>query len=111
MRYRPLSKTPGEAVNLVVPDQYILCGSGCGVEALTGERAGPGIQPRNAAHGLLQLEEGIRAGRGRGDLRRYGEELERNLQDLADRLKRGAYRAKPIGRVYIPKADGRRPRC
>jgi len=43
--------------------------------------------------------------------RRYGEELERNLQDLADRLKRGAYRAKPIGRVYIPKADGRRPRC
>src|SRR5262244_2214124 len=39
--------------------------------------------------------------------RHYGEELERNLQDLADRLKRGAYRAKPVRRVYIPKADGR----
>src|SRR5438067_6477861 len=39
--------------------------------------------------------------------RHYGEELERNLQDLAGRLKRGAYRAKPVRRVYIPKADGR----
>src|SRR5947199_8611335 len=43
--------------------------------------------------------------------RHYGEELERNLQDLSERLKRGAYRAKPVLRVYIPKADGRqRPR-
>src|SRR6267143_476329 len=39
--------------------------------------------------------------------RHYGEELERNLQDLTARLKRGAYRAKPVRRVYIPKADGR----
>jgi RNA-directed DNA polymerase len=39
--------------------------------------------------------------------RHYGEELEKNLQDLSDRLKRGAYRAKPVRRVYIPKADGR----
>jgi group II intron reverse transcriptase/maturase len=30
-----------------------------------------------------------------------------NLQDLSDRLKRGAYRAKPVRRVYIPKPDGR----
>lgn len=37
----------------------------------------------------------------------YGEALEANLQDLAERLKRGAYRAKPVRRVYIPKADGR----
>src|SRR2546428_6524505 len=35
--------------------------------------------------------------------RHYGEEL----QDLSDRLKRGAYRAKPVRRVFIPKADGR----
>ena len=34
--------------------------------------------------------------------RHYGEELERNLQDLSDRLKRGAYRAKPVRRVFIP---------
>jgi len=39
--------------------------------------------------------------------RHYGEELEMNLQDLSERLKRGAYRAKPVRRVYIPKADGR----
>ena len=37
----------------------------------------------------------------------YGGDLEANLQDLAARLKRGAYRAKPVKRVYIPKPDGR----
>jgi retron-type reverse transcriptase len=39
--------------------------------------------------------------------RHYGEALEKHLQDLSVRLKRGAYRAKPVRRVYIPKADGR----
>jgi len=39
--------------------------------------------------------------------RHYGEALETNLRDLSERLKRGAYRAKPVRRVYIPKADGR----
>src|SRR3979411_1404317 len=39
--------------------------------------------------------------------RHYGETLEDNLQDLSHRLKRGAYGAKPVRRVYIPKADGR----
>ena len=39
--------------------------------------------------------------------RHYGEALEENLRDLSDRLKRGGYRAKPVRRVYIPKADGR----
>lgn len=39
--------------------------------------------------------------------RHYGQWLEVNLQDLSERLKRGAYRAKPVRRVYIPKADGR----
>jgi group II intron reverse transcriptase/maturase len=33
----------------------------------------------------------------------YGEKLEENLRDLSARLKRGAYRAKPVRRVYIPK--------
>jgi group II intron reverse transcriptase/maturase len=39
--------------------------------------------------------------------RHYGEALEDNLQNLSHRLKQGAYRAKPVRRVYIPKADGR----
>jgi len=30
-----------------------------------------------------------------------------NLQNLSERVKRGAYRAKPVRRVYIPKPDGR----
>jgi RNA-directed DNA polymerase len=37
----------------------------------------------------------------------YGEGLELRLADLHDRLHRGAYRATPSRRVYIPKADGR----
>ena len=37
--------------------------------------------------------------------RHYGEELGTNLQDLSERLKRGAYRARPVRRVYIPKAN------
>jgi group II intron reverse transcriptase/maturase len=37
----------------------------------------------------------------------YGERLEDNLADLSARLQRGAYRAKPVRRVYIPKSDGR----
>ena len=40
--------------------------------------------------------------------RYYGEDLEESLQDLSDRLKRGAYRAKPTRRTYIPKPDGRK---
>ena len=32
----------------------------------------------------------------------YGENLEANLQDLSQRLKRGAYRARPVRRVFIP---------
>ena len=39
--------------------------------------------------------------------RHYGEALEANLADLSGRLARGAYRAKPVKRAYIPKADGR----
>jgi RNA-directed DNA polymerase len=37
----------------------------------------------------------------------YGENLEENLRGLSDRLRRGAYRAKPVRRAYIPKTDGR----
>jgi group II intron reverse transcriptase/maturase len=37
----------------------------------------------------------------------YGEKLEERLEELSGRLKRGAYRAKPVRRVYIPKSDGR----
>jgi group II intron reverse transcriptase/maturase len=39
--------------------------------------------------------------------RHYGEQLEENLRDLSERLRRGAYRARPVRRAFIPKADGR----
>ena len=37
----------------------------------------------------------------------YEADLERNLEDLHRRVQRGAYRAKPSRRQYIPKPDGR----
>ena len=37
----------------------------------------------------------------------YGADLEQKLGDLHDRVHRGAYRAQPSRRRYIPKADGK----
>jgi len=37
----------------------------------------------------------------------YGRDLEGRLTDLHERIHRGAYRAQPSRRVWIPKADGR----
>ena len=37
----------------------------------------------------------------------YEADLERRLEELHDRVHRGAYRPRPSRRVYIPKADGR----
>ena len=39
--------------------------------------------------------------------RAYQADLDQNLTDLHDRVHRGAYRALPSRRTYIPKADGR----
>ena len=39
--------------------------------------------------------------------RAYQADLDRNLTDLHGRVHRGAYRALPSRRTYIPKADGR----
>ncbi len=52
------------------------------------------------------LRKGAAAGVDGVTWRAYGEELEKNLQDLAGRLKRGAYRARPAKRVTIRKRDG-----
>jgi group II intron reverse transcriptase/maturase len=39
--------------------------------------------------------------------RAYGQDLEDNLRDLHQRVQRGAFRAVPVRRVFIPKTDGR----
>ena len=36
----------------------------------------------------------------------YEANLEANLRDLLDRIKSGRYKAPPVRRTYIPKADG-----
>ena len=58
-----------------------------------------------AAYGALR--RAAAAGLDGTTWRQYGAALEANLQDLSARLRRGAYRAKPVRRAYIPKADGR----
>jgi group II intron reverse transcriptase/maturase len=58
-----------------------------------------------AAYG--QLRRNAAAGVDGETWQHYGRALEANLRDLSDRLERGAYRAKPVRRAYIPKADGR----
>ena len=53
------------------------------------------------------VKRGAAAGIDGETWQHYGEKLAENLQDLSDRLKRGAYRAKPVKRGQIPKPDGR----
>jgi group II intron reverse transcriptase/maturase len=55
----------------------------------------------------LALKRDAAAGVDGETWQHYGQRLEDNLRDLADRLARGAYRAKAVRRAYIPKTDGR----
>src|ERR1700731_3707004 len=54
-----------------------------------------------------ELKEDAAAGVDGLTWRDYDANLERNLEDLHARVHRGAYRALPSRRVYIPKPDGR----
>ena len=56
---------------------------------------------------VLSLQRKAAPGVGGVTWRQYEEGLEDRLADLKDRIHRGAYRAKPSRRIYIPKADGR----
>jgi RNA-directed DNA polymerase len=56
---------------------------------------------------FFELKENAAPGVDRLTWRDYDADLERNLTDLHDRVQRGAYRALPSRRVYIPKPDGR----
>jgi RNA-directed DNA polymerase len=56
---------------------------------------------------FYELEADAAAGVDRLTWKDYETDLERRLEDLHDRVQRGAYRAQPSRRVYIPKPDGR----
>ena len=53
------------------------------------------------------LKRGAAAGVDGVTWKEYGDGLEERLADLHGRIHRGAYRAQPSRRVWIPKADGR----
>lgn len=58
----------------------------------------------------LSLNRSAQAGVDNQTWEDYGAGLQERLDDLKDRIHRGAYRAKPSRRVYIAKTDGgRRP--
>ena len=59
---------------------------------------------------FFELKETAAAGVDGLTCRDYEQHLERNLEDLHARIHRGAYRALPSRRVYIPKPDGRQRR-
>jgi hypothetical protein len=56
---------------------------------------------------FYELKEDAAPGVDRLTWTDYEADLERKLGDLHDRVHRGAYRALPSRRVYIPKPDGR----
>jgi RNA-directed DNA polymerase len=56
---------------------------------------------------FFELKEDAAPGVDRLTWKDYEADLERKLEDLHDRVQRGAYRALPNRRVYIPKPDGR----
>jgi len=57
----------------------------------------------------LAIKRDAAAGEDGETWQHYRENLEGNLRDLSLRLKRGAYRARPVRRAYIPKDGGKRP--
>src|SRR3979490_3128519 len=56
---------------------------------------------------FFELAQNAAPGVDRLTWKDYEADLECNIEDLHDRVQRGAYRALPYRRVYIPKADGR----
>ena len=55
----------------------------------------------------LELKRNAAPGIDRETWDSYGTNLEDNFKDLSERLKMDAYKAKPVKRVHIPKADGK----
>ena len=64
-------------------------------------------RPDRLREAYLGLKRQAAPGEDGQTWQQYGQELEENLRGLSERLARGAYRAKPVKRAYVPKGDGR----
>lgn len=64
-------------------------------------------EPTRLREAYFSLKRDAAPGVDRVTWQQYGSELEDNLRDLSARVQRGAYRAKAVRRVFIPKGDGR----
>ena len=65
------------------------------------------LTPELLEASVFQLKKRAAPGVDGQTWRDYAEGYERQIVDLHDRLHRGAYRAQPSKRTYIPKLDGR----
>ena len=65
------------------------------------------VTPQRLREAFLKIKRNAQPGADGVTWEQYEAELERNIQQLHARLQRGAYRAKPSRRAYIPKPDGR----
>lgn len=64
------------------------------------------VTPEKLEEAFFELKKDAAAGIDGVTWPQYEAELAKNVRELHDRLHRGAYRAKPSRRVFIPKADG-----
>jgi group II intron reverse transcriptase/maturase len=64
------------------------------------------ITPEALREAYLALKRDAAPGVDRVTWREYGDGLDERLLDLHGRVHRGAYRAKPVRRVEVPKPDG-----
>jgi len=56
---------------------------------------------------FLRLKRDSAAGIDGKTWKEYGTNLEENLKNLSERLRKGLYKARAVKRTYIPKSDGR----
>jgi RNA-directed DNA polymerase len=65
------------------------------------------VSPQLLRESYFELKRSAAPGVDGVTWKEYGTDLEQRIDDLHDRVHRGAYRAQPSKRAWIPKADGR----
>ena len=65
------------------------------------------LDPEMLQAGYHRIRKGAAVGVDGVDKEQYGQDLDRKINDLHERLRTGRYRHQPIRRVHIPKAPGK----